>query len=225
MVKMKKESEESIRMSLTVVKLLIIAFFVGMGVLFLIGIVSAEANPCGSTNSFLGEFGQAEEITLKQVCDACTYVNISAVTYPNSSVEVINAEMTKSGIDYYYDFINTNDLGCYSYSVYGDKDGGFDTEVFDFKIGKGSLIFVILLFAFAIVFFLASLVTPEEFFVYISGVCFLILGVYLISTGIGIIDGIHTRNLGYISLGIGILFTVGAYIYNYGIKERDDEEY
>jgi hypothetical protein len=102
--------------------------------MFMICLVGAESNPCGNSGSFLGTFKQGEIINLKQICDTCSYVNISGVKYPNSTIENINLEMTKNGIDYNYTFSNTTQSGCYTYSVYGDKDGSIKAEVIDFEI-------------------------------------------------------------------------------------------
>ncbi len=103
------------------------------GIILLIGIVEAEANPCGNDNSFL-KGKQGDNITLKQTCDSCTYVNLSSITYPNSTMVVYNSRMIKDGIEFKISFANTNTLGCYSYVVFGDKDGTLTSETIDLKV-------------------------------------------------------------------------------------------
>lgn len=67
--------------------------------LFLVNLVSAT-NPCGNDNSYLGTFKQGGIINLKQTCDDCSYVNLSNVSYPNSSFALLGQfNMTKSGTD------------------------------------------------------------------------------------------------------------------------------
>lgn len=95
-------------------KKLILLIVVGI---FLINLVSAEQQS-------LGVFKQGECIQLKQTCDNCTYVNLTAVSNPNSLL-VINDEneMTKVGNIYNYTFCNTTLLGEYIYTTCGDLDG------------------------------------------------------------------------------------------------------
>lgn len=99
--------------------------------MFLIGLVSAV--DCDGT--FLGTFKQGDSIELKQICDSCSYVTLSSISYPNSSSIYINENMTKSGVDYNYSFSDTETMGHYGYSVFGDKDGSIATETFCFQIG------------------------------------------------------------------------------------------
>ena len=94
------------------------------------GIVSAMT--CDGT--MLGTFKQGTNINLRQVCDSCTYVTLSSVTFPNSTTITIDTNMTKEGVDYNYTFINTSTSGEYYYSVFGDKDGSIATETFCFEI-------------------------------------------------------------------------------------------
>jgi len=94
--------------------------------IFLITLTSAESN--------LGTFKQNDCIDLKQTCDNCTYINISSITYPNSTQIILNKQMTKEGIDYIYSLCNTSTLGIYKYTTFGDKDGTTKTEVITFTI-------------------------------------------------------------------------------------------
>lgn len=121
--------------------------------IFLIGMVSA-VNECGNDNSFLGIFSQSENITLRQPCDSCTFVTLASVTYPNSTNQNFNVNMTQNGIIYTSYFNNTDSLGCYSYTIMGDKDGvtPATSETIDFKIGENivglTVILVMLLIGF-----------------------------------------------------------------------------
>lgn len=100
-----------------------------LGVL-LIGIASAVS--CGDNS--LGTFKQGEVINLRQTCDTCTYVTLSSVIYPDSTIISINTNMTKTGIDYNYTFTNLSNSGGYYYTVFGDKDGNISTETFCFEV-------------------------------------------------------------------------------------------
>jgi len=81
----------------------------------------------------LGVFKQGECISLYQLCDTCSYVNITSIQFPNSTITYINEAMGKNGVDYNYTFCNTSQLGEYSYKVCGDKNT-FSCEVIDFEI-------------------------------------------------------------------------------------------
>lgn len=99
----------------------------------LISLASAEVNPCGKDNSFLGCRKNSENVSLYQQCDSCSYVNISSITYPNGTILPLEEVMTRTGVDYNYSF-QPPTQGCYSYSVYGDKDSGYESEIIDFKV-------------------------------------------------------------------------------------------
>jgi hypothetical protein len=94
-------------------KKLFIFLILGM---FLISSVSALDN--------LGTFKQGECIRLVQTCASCSYVNLSSVTYPNSSTAINNIEMSDAGDgEWYYDFCNTSLLGRYDVRGQGDLSG------------------------------------------------------------------------------------------------------
>lgn len=93
----------------------------------IIPIVNAEVQ-------HLGTVKQGDCITLPQTCSNCTYVNISAITYPNKTTINNEWKMTKSGIMFNYSYCNTNILGQYIVDGHGDIDGidtafGYDFEV------------------------------------------------------------------------------------------------
>ena len=188
----------------------------------LVGTISAL--DCGENN--LGTFKLGETINLRQTCPSCTYVNLSSMTIPpNSTMIYYNEEMTKNGIEYTYDF--TPQLnGNYFYVVHGDKDGIDESETFCFSVGdEFGYWFILIGSLLAIIFFIASLVTPEEFFVYISGVLFLIEGIYIMINGFYLVNDVNTRMISFVYLGIGLLFTIGAYIYNsYNLENKNEEE-
>jgi hypothetical protein len=99
-----------------------------------IQLTSAEANPCGNSNEFLGTLEQNTTITLTATCDDCTYVNVTAMKYPNGTTQFFNLATTRSNRDFYIPFSTTQETGCYTYTLLGDK-GGFNTTAYkDFEI-------------------------------------------------------------------------------------------
>jgi hypothetical protein len=99
--------------------------FILMFAVLLIGIMSADS---------LGTFKQGDCITLYQTCDDCSYVNLTAVKYPNGTLETLNLEMTKTNQEFNYTFCNTTTIGSYTYTVAGDRGGSYTTEVIEFEI-------------------------------------------------------------------------------------------
>lgn len=103
-------------------KKLLLTLILGM---FLISFASALET--------LGTFKQGEEIRISQVCSDATYINISSIAYPNSSVAISNIEMTSAGSgEFYYDFSLTETTG--TYQVRGISDGCEGTFATSFEI-------------------------------------------------------------------------------------------
>jgi hypothetical protein len=132
--------------------------------------------------------------------------------------------MTKEGNTFNYTYTPKN-LGDYSYNVCNSEHG---CEVINFNVtstgSEGSLIFLLFLTGIGILFFLAALWYPEEFFIFVSGVSWLLGGIYLMVFGLDVLNSANTRNLAFIYLAVGLLFTVGAYIYEWVTDGSPEEE-
>lgn len=188
-----------------------------MLVLFSLSLTSA-VNECGNDNSFLGTFRQNITITLKQTCDDCSYVNLSSVTYPNSTTIVYNTNMTKSGIEFSRILNTTRFLGCYSYVVYGDKGGTLTSETIDFQItpsgtsGNSNLVFFIFLIVGLYTLNLVGFFKGNEVLTMLSALIMMALGVYIINQGIFVYRDWLTNAIAYITIGWGFVsFGVSAY--------------
>jgi hypothetical protein len=75
--------------------------------LLLIGFVSAD----------LGTYEQDSCVNIKTILNS-TWVNISSLSYPNSSIALTQKSMSKNGVTFNYSFCNTNELGVYIYDYY-----------------------------------------------------------------------------------------------------------
>jgi hypothetical protein len=82
----------------------------------------------------LGTFKQNECINLIQTCANCTYVNISSVLYPNTTLIISDKEMTQLGTYFYYNFCNTTELETYQVTGVGNPDGINTVWNYDFTI-------------------------------------------------------------------------------------------
>jgi hypothetical protein len=185
--------------------------------LVLIAMCIALVGLASAAISDLGVFQQQECVNLYQMCDNCTYVNISSVTFPNSTIDTIEAQMTKNGVDYNYTYCQTVDLGEYLYKVCGDKDGTFECEVIKFSVTptgdeRGFGMFLVLII-FAVSCFIISLSADIEFLTFFSGILFLLSGIYAMIYGVGDLADLYTRGIAAVSLGMGLVFIVAS-VYN-----------
>lgn len=190
---------------------LIVAFIFAI---FLISLASVSAN--------LGVFKQNECVSIRVLAN-CSSVNLTEITH-GKTTETINSDMTNlGGQTFNYSFCNTSDLGTYTYSwnnICVDCSNGDCGNSFEVK--GGDLTFIIIIFALAIIFLICSIFVSEEVFVYLSGVCFLIAGIYIMINGLDNISDWASRSIAFVSLGLGLLLTLGAYIYN-GYSKGDYE--
>lgn len=177
----------------------------------------------------IGTFAQNEQMQITNYCSTadCTQVNLTSLTYPNGTTIYINSLMSRNGQNFYYDYTPT-DLGTYTFNSCGDPSGVSVCDSDSFTVTStgqgGSMFWIILTTSLAVIFFFASLFVPEEFFVYISGVFWLLGGIYLMIYGLDVLNNNITRNISYVYIGIGFLFTIGAYIYNWISEDSGDEE-
>jgi len=123
----------------------------------------------GSMGS-LGVFKQNSQIRLIQTCEDCSFVNITTLLNPNSSIILSNIPMTKTGTTFYYD-LNTsynNNIGTYTVNGIGNPSSGSTTWTYTYDItpsgrekpnsGEGItfLASVIVMFLISLIFFLIS---------------------------------------------------------------------
>jgi len=95
-----------------------------------------------SAQQTLGYFKLNSDVLLTQVCNNCTYNNISYVTYPNLTSIISEHNMTKNGVKYSYllDGANITEYGEYTVCGYGDIDGTLTTWCYNFFVnGTGRI--------------------------------------------------------------------------------------
>lgn len=193
-------------------KKILTILFLGM---FLISLASAELNT-------LSDVRQNECILIPQTCASCSYVNITILRGNETIID--NQAMSKSGATWTYNFCETSELGRYDINGFGDLEGiatGFNSLYFEVKNSNNFIFYTLI--GLAILFFVSTLFVSEEFFVYISGVLFLVSGIYVMINGIDVVNDLYSRAISYICIGLGMLFTIGAYIFN--SYNREEEEY
>ena len=105
----------------------------------------------------LGTFKNGDCVNLIQTCANCSYVNVSSIIYPNSSVALSNAEMSKAGTYYSYSFCDTDLNGIYLVTGFGDPDASTETWTYDFEIT-----------------YTGDKITNEQTWIYITALIFLV---------------------------------------------------
>jgi len=170
--------------------------------------------PMVMATSELGVFQINSDVNFLQVCDNCTYVNLTSIKFPNSSIEIIDKTMTKSKSTYNYTFSKTESLGDYFYTTCGDPNGIFTCESVSFEITPsgftGTLGFFILILALSagVIIFGFSIKDAPVTILGSFGLTF--LGLYILFNGFADIrDPIYTWAIGI------IILMVASYI---GIK-------
>lgn len=193
-----------------------------------------------AVESNLGVFKQNEQITLKQICSSCSFVNITSVIYPNSSSALGQVSMNKDGSEYTYNFVNTGVVGQYIVSGLGDPDGVNTIWTYSFDVtawgkeaisnGESSIIIIgIILMLVIIAFFFILGVKAENWAIktILIGTSALLLlttfifSIVIISQTLGgfetIVEGYSTLwfvleiIIGMIMLGLVIFSVVIAY--------------
>lgn len=101
-----------------------------LGVFFISSVSAVEQE--------LGTFSQDKAVELIQICDNCTFNNVSYIKLPNSTIIKFNEAMTKDSTFYNYTLGSTftDLLGEYIVNGVGDDDGTNDVWSYSFYITK-----------------------------------------------------------------------------------------
>jgi len=132
-------------------------------ILMMVSLISmANASPLNE----LGFFKKGTDVRISQICSDATYINISSITYPNSSIAVSDIEMEYIGNgEYSYTFNLTDENG--RYDVRGISDGCSNSFATYFEItlnGKEPADGIIVV-AFSIIFMLTMAFGLVYFFI------------------------------------------------------------
>lgn len=159
-----------------------------------------------------GKFTQGKVVRISQVCQDASYINISSIALPNSTVIYANTPMVSSGSgEYYFNFYNTSLIG--RYDVRGISDGCDKTFATYFIVTptggleSNTYIFIILI-TIAIVILLLAFILHNYIFSVIAGFAMMAAGVYGMIYGFGDITSVYTRAISYIIIGLGMIIAV-----------------
>lgn len=161
----------------------------------------------------VGPFQQNKNAILTQVCDNCTYVNITTVQLPrNGGIVTINSAMTKTGQTYNYTFTQTSSLGDYIYTTCGNPDGVLTCQSVDFLVTPsgsqnilGLFILVIVgIYSIAFIGFFGRNIWVSIF----GGMAMIILGLFTLNNGIDIFRNTITEVFSWTTIGLGAFFSI-----------------
>lgn len=83
----------------------------------------------------LGTFKENSCVELKQICSNCTYVNLTRVSNPDSTISLTGQfSMTKTNTNYNYTYCNTNSSGQYIVDWVADPNAVITAGSYDFFI-------------------------------------------------------------------------------------------
>jgi len=172
---------------------------------FLISFVSAEGD--------IGIVKQHGCIDIYNYCPTCSYINITAIQYPNGSINTMNLAMTKTDNNYVYEFCDTSLIGGYSYTTCGDKDGTETCEDITFEVTPsgftGTLGFYILILALSFGIIGLGFYLDDAPIVILGSFGLYFVGLYILFFGIsGMKDAVYTWAIGIIVLMLAAYISI-----------------
>ena len=172
-----------------------------------------------SFTSAFGDIGtvkQGECIDLYNYCPTCTYINLTAMQYPDGTLETMNLEMTKNNYNYNYTFCDTIKTGDYSYTTCGDKNGQVDCEDITFtsttsgRDGGNNIVLVVILIVVIYAVTLLSFFGKNIPLSILTGMMMSFFGVWIVQNGIVIYRDNLTNYFGYVTIFIGAIVALTA---------------
>lgn len=160
---------------------------------------------------------QNQCVVLYQICDNCTYVNITSIVAPNSLTTYGSFEMTKTDTYYNYTFCGTSYIGTYVYNTCGDLDGAVVCEPVSFEVtpsgftGTLGFVFIIILVCGALV--TLGFAIKDGWFVVFGGLGLIGFGIYSFINGIaGFKDTLVTQGTSLFFIGVGAYLSINSAI-------------
>ena len=167
-----------------------------------------------SFTSAFGDIGivkQGNCIELYNYCPTCTYINLTAISFPDGSLNsTINEAMNKTGYIYTSEFCDTERIGKYSYTTCGDKLGEDQCEDITFtstasgRDGNNNIALVIILIVMIYAITFISFFGRNLPLSTLTGMMMMFFGVWIIRNGIVIYRDNLTNYFGYVTIFVGV---------------------
>jgi hypothetical protein len=172
------------------------------------------------------------------------YCNITTVYDPNHLSLVVDKQMTKRGSTFNYTLSNsyTTALGIYIVEGVCGDGNYYEPFAYSFEVtttgnkSSISLWISIILMLVSVVFLILSLMLDNRYMGFITGILFIVSGLYIMIYGFGSMADMYTRTVGIVLLGVGlIVFFISAFNnYNdsedegfkkiFGIDKKEEED-
>jgi len=183
-------------------KKILLTLIIGM---FLINFISADGD--------IGIVKQWDCIDLYNYCPTCTYINLTAIQYPNQTVSTMNLAMTKTNKNYVYEFCDTGKLGGYSFTTCGDKATVLTCEDISFEVTPSGFVWsnglYFLLIALSVGVIILGYYVEDAWIVVLGSFGMVLFGLLVLFYGIaGMKDSAYTWGIGIITLMLGAYFGV-----------------
>ena len=181
---------------------------IGIVLIFLIGIVSAEIQP-----SYYYKYG--EDVVINRECfiegDYCDLgFNCSlTVFHANTTAIINNTLMTWHSTYYNLTFVTLIDNGLYRASMMCTNSTSHGSNIFYFQVNptgdeRGIEIPLTLLIVSFVLFFLGTRL-ENNIFIFLSAILFCATGMYMLIYGFGQIFNEYTRIISGVLIGIGLI--------------------
>lgn len=108
---------------------------VAVWIFFIVVTLSVLFSLVSSQVQTLGTFKKDSTITLSQVCDNCTFINVTKIKYPNSTETYPNTAMSQPVQGNFNSTLSqTSSLGEYIVTTCGNPDGNYNCESYNFYV-------------------------------------------------------------------------------------------
>ena len=157
---------------------------------------------------------------LWQTCDNCTFVNVSSVVVQGVG-NILTGELSLSNTATGYfntSFCDTTRLGEYTYNTYGNLNGVIVSEPVTFQVTPTGITqysilnnpILIILLVISILFLILALYTKNYPMGFISGVMFIISGIYTMIYGFNNYADDYSRTVGLVLIALGFIFMLAS---------------
>jgi len=194
-----------------------------------------------------------QEVTLGQSVDlpqggsngtaAWSFCNITRLTDPNHLVLLADIPMAKVGYNFNYPLngMHTQEMGTYTVeTVCGDginvKSGIYSFEVTTTGSSMNSSLWIaLMMIVISLVLFIIALYADNQYIGFITGISFIVSGMYIMIYGFGALADLYTRTIAIVILALGlIVFFISAFHEHgddyglaryFGAKDKERDEY
>jgi len=175
--------------------------------IFVLMIAITMTTTMSNVSASLGSYKQAECIPIITALNS-SYVNITTITSPTPNPEILysNVVMTKQGNAFNYTFCDTTKLGTYTYGYCDDIGNCYSNDFEITSTGNNKSLYIPLIFGItAILFLMTGIFQRNAYLGLFSSFFFVILGIYAMIYGFGVINGTYTQMFSYVVIGIGLM--------------------